>query len=127
MAFTHSYQYVIGDGAVRISTVTSINVEAAAQLDESIADGETDKEVTISFPLAGLKSFTLSSDQACTVKTNSSGAPQETFNLVANSPLIWTEGNGTAPIAGPVTALFVTNSSGSALRLQGLFGWDPTP
>jgi hypothetical protein len=130
MAVTSSINYRISDGVTSIVVTASESVGATVTVDESVATGETNKQVTASVPSSGLKTFTITSDQDVTIKTNSSGSPQETFTIKANKPLAWITGGGggqASPIAGPVTALFVTNSSGSAARIQLLAGYDPTP
>jgi hypothetical protein len=128
MSVVHQVQYAVSDPGLRFSCTAQENVEAAAYIDESIANGEVNKQVTINLPAAGLKFWAIVSDKDVTVKTNSAGSPQETWSLKAGKPLVWINGNvGSTPIAGPITALFVTNSSGSAAALKLLAGWDPTP
>jgi hypothetical protein len=64
------------------------------------------------------------SDQAVTVKTNSSGSPTNTFVLAAGVPLqffvtadpAWRDSNGT--IVADITALYVTNAGGTAANFQ---------
>lgn len=63
-----------------------------------------------------------------TVKTNSSGAPQETIAVAAGIPLVYVPAEGgTAPFAGDVTKLYVTNASGGIAILNVLVLKDPTP
>ena len=97
-------------------------------VDESIADAQTNKLVSLAFTLAALKVIAILSTRAITVKTNDSGAPQETLSIAANVPFVYIPGSGVAsPFAGNVTALYVTNASGgaAALTIRGLV--DATP
>lgn len=97
-------------------------------VDESIADAQTDKLVSLAFTLAALEVFGMVSTRALTVKTNDAGSPQDTISLAANVPFIYIPGSGVpAAFAGDVTALYVTNASGAAaaLTIRGLV--DATP
>jgi hypothetical protein len=62
-------------------------------------------------------------DQALTIKTNSSGTPQETISLIADRPLIWRAGDA-ALFAGNVSSIFVSNASGSDTDLKIMVGVD---
>jgi hypothetical protein len=62
-----------------------------------------------------------------TVKTNSSGSPQETITLKANRPKIWQEGD-TAMFAGDVSKLFITHAAPGTATLEIIVGSDlPNP
>lgn len=124
MAFTHQVQTVISDGTQRISSTGSVSPTGASQLDETISNGASDLLVAFTAESTNLKSFHLWSDQDLTIKTNSSSSPQETFNLKANKPVVWLENMANTPIAGDVTALYVSNASGSDASLKALAGWD---
>lgn len=127
MAITHTVQSVVTDGGFRFVASKELTVTAAAQYQESVANSASDLAVAITIESTSLKVFALQSDQDITVKTNDSGSPQETITLKANQPVIWTEGQANVPISGDVTALYITNSSGSAANVSLLAGWDATP
>jgi len=98
-------------------------------LDETIADSSTDLLVNWTCDISAAGLVVMLSDQNLTVKTNSSGAPQETIALVADTPLVWSVGDAgeTAPFADDVTALYVTNASGSAASFKIRSVEDATP
>jgi hypothetical protein len=111
-----------------LSQALALSGPSAIMLDEAIADGSTDLQVACAFALTGLQAFLLVSDQALTVKTNNSGAPQETLAIAAGKPLIYLPGTGApALFAGAVTALFVTNASGATAALKVRVLHDSTP
>ena len=94
-------------------------------IDESIADSETDLLVEFTLDISACQAFIMVSDQDLTVKTNSDSAPQETLTLVADEPVVFIRNaaddpmQGFAePVLGDITALYVTNASGSAARLR---------
>ncbi|TXH41657.1 MAG: hypothetical protein E6Q97_37105 [Desulfurellales bacterium] len=123
---TQSAQVTVGDGLVRINATVTKTVSGNVSIEETIANAETNKLVACSFPSSGLKLMSMSSDKDITVKTNSSGSPQETFALKANEPVLFIEGQ-TALLAGAVTALYITNASGSSATFKLIAGYDVTP
>lgn len=123
-----SAQITVGDGLVRINTTASKTVSGNVSLEETFPTGTTNGAMTIAFPATGLKMLCICSDKDVTVKTNSSGSPQETWNLKANQAFLWVENNpGSVPVAGAITAMYVTNSSGADATVKVIAGWDATP
>ena len=120
-----SAQLTIGDGLVRINATVTKTVSGNVSIEETVANSTTNGLIACSFPATGLKMFAIASDRDVTVKTNSSGSPQETWNLKANQPHVWFENDpGSAPVAGAVTALYVTNSSGADATIKLIAGYD---
>jgi hypothetical protein len=71
------------------------------------------------FTLAKLQSIYILASGALTLKTNSSGSPQDTITLAADEPIVWLAGSGMpALFAGNITSGFVTNAGGSAVQLD---------
>lgn len=128
MAVTHKLTLNYHDGTEDIFKTETFAYGGAITIDESIPANQTDLLVNCAFTIAKLKSFFMVADVAMTVKTNSSGAPQETFTLVADEPVLWTEKlTGVAVgelFGGNVTALYVTNTTTGTLRIRGTY--DPT-
>lgn len=120
-----SAQLTIGDGLVRINATVTKTVSGNVSIEETVANATTNGLIACSFPATGLKMLAICSDRDVTVKTNSSGSPQETWNLKANQPHYWCENDpGSAPVAGAVTALYVTNASGADATLKLIAGYD---
>jgi len=125
---TQTAQITIGDGLVRINATATKTPSANISFEETVATGVTNQLVACAFPATGLKLFGICSDKDVTIKTNSSGSPQETWNLKANQPYAWVENNpGAVPFAGAVTAIYITNASGSEATVKLIAGWDATP
>lgn len=99
-------------------TVQNVNI-----FEETVPDASTDKEFLIAIDVSEAKVVSILADQALTIKTNSSGAPQETITLIANRPTIWQVGDA-ALFAGDVSSIFVTNASGSDTDLKIIVGVD---
>jgi hypothetical protein len=75
-----------------------------------IPSSTTNKLLTgFAFTLANLQDIYILSDQDVTLKTNSTGSPQETLTIKANKPFGWYKDSGIpAPFAGNVTAVYAT-------------------
>ena len=123
MSFSISVAKAVTEGSSSVQSSNSHTVEQVVKMAESIADSTTDKEFLFALDISNLKVFSMVSDYALTVKTNSSSTAQETFSLAAGKPVIWETGE-TAIFAGDVTALYVSNSSGSAATLKIIAGLD---
>ena len=105
-------------------------VDAEDNRDISVPDSSTDLQANIAIDVSLLKSFYLDSDQDVTVETNNGTTPDDTFTLKANSPVIWDENDDQPnPFASAVdvTAVYITNSSGTAATVRFRIGQDSTP
>jgi hypothetical protein len=111
---SHSISVGYKDDAGTVSsTVHTYSDDSEYNEDMLAAAGATNKEYDVAFTLSKLISLVLFSDQAVTIKTNSSSAPQDTINLQAGKEVIWTTdgaAGGANPFAGNVTKFFITNA-----------------
>lgn len=117
--FTHTVnQQVFAAGA----TITAQKAYSAGQqvsVDTNVAIGATNLNLVFALDVSQVQSFVMVSDQNLTVKTNSSGSPANTINLLANVPYVWTaDAYHTFLLTTDVTSLYVTNASGALARLQ---------
>ena len=120
MSFTHTITKKWSD-ALGNSKLGSVELTGGKQqsISESIADSETDALVNLNIDFSELQSLYIKSDQAITLETNNGTTPDDTFVLVAGVPLIWHAGDlQSCPLTADVTALYVTNASGSAALLE---------
>lgn len=130
MSYSYNVSRAVVANSGTVSKSKQYTYSKIVEYSDSVSDGTTDDLVDLAFALAQLKVVYLASDQAITIKTNSSGAPQETINLLANVPLLWTEDDYQASstlFAGDVTALYLTNGSGSAAAVEMRVLLDGTP
>ena len=111
--FTKTMNFV-GQAFKETIPVTSDAVNNIAPI---IVFNAVDVEVAFTVDNSELQAFAMLADQDMTVDTNSSGAPQETFNLLAGVPVFFTVGDP-AIFLGDVTALFVTNVGGVEATLK---------
>lgn len=98
------------------------------EIDETVANGQTDKLVTFSLDVSQIKAFELYSDVAVTVETNAvdhSGGNQ--IVLVAGLPYRWcSDDYNTFLLTVDVTKLYITNASGSTANITIRALYDPT-
>lgn len=119
--FTHKLGKSYTTDAGTISSLTqTFQAQGEVRFDGVIEAGTTNREVDVAFVKSKMVSVMLYSDQAVTVKTNSSSSPQETITLAAKQMVEWaTTGHHEAcPFADDVTKFFVTNSGQNAANFK---------
>jgi hypothetical protein len=116
MAASHTYAYTWTRANGQSALSFSVPVAAISEVDIvdlAIAAAQTNFLVTfVTITLANVVAFFLSCDQTCTVKTNSSGSPTNTINLIGGQPYVWTNLSYIAiPLASTtLTSFYVTNT-----------------
>lgn len=129
MSFTHKVRVQHTGPGSQIDEEHSITAGSEQNVSEEIADSTTDALVAFTCDFSQLKMLTIYSQYALTVCTNdaSTGAPAQTIAIAAGVPYTWIYGSGiTCPITTDITALYVSNASGSASTLQIRTLEDPT-
>lgn len=128
MAFSQTLDQTSSGASKPVSQSNTYTGSGQASVDETIADNTTDGVVDIAINVSEIKLLIMLSDQDMTIKTNSSGAPDDTISLLANVPLIWTSDSYyTNKLTVDVTKLYVTNASGSDASLKIEVLVDATP
>jgi hypothetical protein len=89
-----------------------------ATIGQNFPAASTNTAFTMAFNYANLQSFWLVASQNCTIKTNSTGSPANTINLVAGVPYYWSLSSGlTNPFTVNITTAYMTCTA--ATNLQG--------
>src|SRR5438445_750236 len=104
MAYTHKITtgYTSDMGAIS-STVETFVGTAQVGIDVPVVAGAVNALEALAITQANIVSICIFSDKGLTVKTNSSGSPQETITLTAGSQVTWTLNSAHAcPFAGNV-------------------------
>jgi hypothetical protein len=105
-----------------MSLAETINGDIEINSTLTIPANTTNQAIVIVLTQANLQSVCLyANGAALTVKTNSSGSPQDTIALVIGQCLVWTlqtDGIGKCPFSASITEFFVTNASGNAATFQ---------
>lgn len=109
-----------------------ITADAELRIDLPVAHSTTDLSASVPIDVSAVKSLYIKSDKDVQIETNGSGgSADDTLQLKANVPLIWTPNSGFAcPLTVDVVTMLVTNSGSTAdddatVRIRVLI--DPTP
>jgi hypothetical protein len=100
-------------GTVRPTLTKTITAEEELAIEITVPVSTTDQQILIAFTMANLKSLFISASGPLTLKTNSTGAPDDTFALDDDSGVDWdNQSLLDNPITANVTTMYVTNASG---------------
>ena len=128
MSITHAITIQWEQGNNSLTSRKEFIGEAEKNVSVSVADSSTDFQIELALDVSELKSFILDSDQDITVETNSGSAPDDTFTVKADNPLVWnTDSPAANPFSADVTDFYITNSSGSAATVNIRSLVDATP
>lgn len=132
MPFTHTHAVTFSSrGAILSSTSESVSADSEVAFDGTAVGSGTNSGVTeidLAFTRANVKSLIILASAALSLKTNSSGAPDQTMLLAAGRPVVWKNTDqGACPIEDDITALFAVNASGTACTLLISILVDVTP
>lgn len=118
--FTHKVGVTFSNDAGTItSTTNTYSVDAEVNLDDTVTAGATNKEFDITITQSKIQTFCLMSTQDVTLKTNSTGSPQETIALKANVQVVWTVDHQEAkPVSGDITKFYFTNAGSADARIK---------
>lgn len=128
MSFSATIKESIEIGGETFVFANTYTASARTSVRDTIDTGETVFEIAVHIDIAELKALFIVSTQTITVKTNSSGDPDDTFEMIAGEPLIWhTASIHTKPLTVDVASVFVANSSGETATLSFFAITDATP
>lgn len=114
MPITHQQRVTASSNSLQVTGSIDLSGDTEVNVIETLAAGATNINRPLALDVSQVVSFAMIATQACVVKTNSSGSPANTINLVANVPYIWNSQSYDAfKLTTDVTALFLTNSSGT--------------
>lgn len=114
-------------GGVSTTSKKTYTDTAEISIVEAIADSTTDGPVALTMDVSKITAWFMVCDQVVLVETNSGSAPDESFTLDANVPMLWTDDDKSInPLATNITGLFITNSSGSTATFKFFVLYDAT-
>jgi hypothetical protein len=119
---------ISGFGVAAKQKVGSYSPDQIAALDETINPSVTNQQINFDFKKATLLVvYMIPAGGDLTIKTNSSGSPQETIVLKDGIGIYWAVNEGHAcPFAGDVTAIYVTNATLNQVKLNCGAGYGDT-
>lgn len=109
----------------RVESVQSAGAES--NIDEALTDA-TDQLIAFALDISQCKSLLIwATGGNITVKTNSSGTPDDTIALTKDQPIVWTADDSPEfpiPLSADITAIYATNTGSGTLHIRALS--DPT-
>jgi hypothetical protein len=129
MAFTMKLGLGVTIGGDSVNKTITVSGTGRVSLSaESIADGQTDKQVNLAIDVTAVVGFYIVSSQNVTLETNNGTTPDDTLNLIAGEPYLWhTNALDAFLLTTDVTAFFITNASGSSAQIDMECVYDATP
>jgi hypothetical protein len=132
MAFTIRAGMTFTTPAGSISSTTAeYSTDALAEYDIVVPANSTNLLVGAAFPYANIKALCIAGTAAATIKTNSSGSPDDTISLTSTIlAKVFTHdgkaGNVEAnPLTADVTALYITSTAAQTIKIRAAY--DATP
>lgn len=123
MSFTATFdQSVIIDGKAMMRLTSSYTEDGLLSIDPVIADSTTDQLVDLAFVRADASMIFFQSDQDVTLEFNSNAGAGGSISLGADFPWIWHTDKEDLTlgdvITADVTAMYITNASGSTANIK---------
>lgn len=105
--------------AMSVSAVRTAEGDNQLAISQVIPAATTNLLILAAIDVSQVKMIVMQADVACTIKTNSSGSPANTINLVAGVPYIWAVGDyNSLLLTTDVSALYVTVAGAAECNLQ---------
>lgn len=118
MAFDAQTRIDVTANSMSIAATRSFSGDTQVALDTQIAAATTNQLFTIAIDVSQVKMLVMLAEVAMTIKTNSSGSPANTVNLLAGVPYEYGEGGYTTLVlTTDVTAIYVTSTLAGRLRI----------
>jgi hypothetical protein len=109
-------------------TVQSVLADLVTTLSKIVPAGATNIEFDVAVDVSAVKAAGIEASRDCTVKTNSTSAPDDTLSLVAGVPLIWVTGDAaTFFLTADVTKFYITTPAGTDTTFKFTAAIDSTP
>ena len=121
MSVSSTVTFSATGGATTLSGISS-SATGNLGIDVSVAvpATTTNQLYTLAVDVSQIQSLFLYSDGVLTLKTNSTGSPDQTLVFAANMPLVWVTGMPSAnPLTTDVTKFYITNATAGTLNLYG--------
>lgn len=115
MAFSANVTEQIDSGGKTVGQVNTYSGDGRISVEATVPDATTDQLVAMSLDVSQIKTIYIVSTTALTFETNNAATPADSIALIAGVPYIWsTGGYFTNLITTDITAVYLTNASGSA-------------
>lgn len=118
MAVSNSISFGHTGASATLSDTVTLSGSIGTEANFTVAGSATNSQQAIDFNQTNLRGVYIKTDQDLTLKTNSTGSPQETISLKAGIPMVWVyQGGIPNPFAGNVTTTYWTNAGTTAANV----------
>lgn len=125
--FTHQITIGAYSNSLNVSSSETLEGDVEVAISQTITASAANVEVLVALDVSALQSIVIKSSTDCTVKTNSSGSPDDTLTIVAGVPYVWTINSYEAnQIGTDVSKIFITNGEAVEQTFQ-LLALSDTP
>jgi hypothetical protein len=115
-------------GGVAYSKKNTFTDSAEVNITEDVATAETDKEVDLVMDVSEIAALYINSTQDVLLEVNDGAGTGGSISLVADVPYVWHSSSYHTNLLGTdITAIFITNASGSTATIDMHFVYDATP
>lgn len=126
---TYTLSWTSGAASLSGSVVETLG-DTDIVADIALTSSQANKELDIVLTVAAMRGFYYICPNATVLKTNSSGSPDNTLTIPANTPVSWQRILNAIlpnPFTTDITKIFITNSTASATTARLRFSSDQTP
>ena len=117
--FNHTISQTAYSNSLNIAASEQLEGDVEVAISQTIVASAANVEVLVAIDISALQSIVIKSSTNCTVKTNDSGAPDDTITLVAGVPYVWTINSYAASeLTADVSKIFVTNLQAAEQTFQ---------
>ncbi len=117
--FKHTVRNSYYGSSFTITPEKTYEGDVEVNINQAIAASAADYEVLVAVDVSTLKSIVLLATNDCTIKTNNSGTPTNTINLVAGVPYVWTiDSYNTNKLTADVSKIFITHGAGTEMTFS---------
>lgn len=118
MSVSHTFAFSHTGGSTPLSDSVTVSGELATEANISLSGSTTNQQENIAFNHTNLRGVYIKSDVTVTLKTNSSGSPDDTITVTAGVPFIWYYQSGVDnPFSAAVVTTYWTNGTSGAATI----------
>lgn len=119
MSISHSITKSWQNGSNSLAERITYTGTEELNFDFTVAASTSDQAVALAFSKTLLQSLFISSDQAITIKVNSSSVPDETLSVASGNPLQWDINGGLpSPFSANVTEVYISNAGSTVANVS---------
>src|SRR4051812_5056301 len=114
MSISRTFTTTIADNTGATSATDRTTVTANSEEEFSVAAAASgNTTLVIAVDISACQGFYITTDKACSIKTNSSGSPDDTIVLTANQVYHWhaVSGGPAIPLTADITSLIIVNGA----------------